>query len=970
MVVSRRSGWCRPSRSIRVILKRTYPLLWCLLVAVGARCRAPESAIAIWTFSDSPIGAASVPEFSDEPTSVLGTNRVELAGAINETLSFRFAVRPGTCPIAKPDLRVAELTSFSSRIDPSVVQLYRVHSIKLGRRPGWHVRSVPPDQRDTRPLDVLVPIRAPRGGLPGTLRPGRVYRFWADLTIPKGTFEGVYSTEIELLSDGKSVGSVVVQLEVWPFILPDEAGVTVLASVDHRRLFRHHVQYRAEPYAPHIDDWRHDPLRDRLDGLLMSTLRELYRHRLTFVLPSFSPIVKIDAHGDLLVDWEQYDAVVGPCMSGEAFFNLVPLAHLPLPFEAILTAAGGDSGFQSSRYGNLLRQYMVACARHFEENGWLDRCYANASETGVEPGSESAAVTRRFFDTARRADPRIPVLSRMFPQDLQPYGWRGYPYEDFAESVDIWMPPAQFFDIEEMKAQREAGRRTWMAVDRPPFSGSTSIHADTASVRVLPWQALQLGVEVLDIGCVNAWPDADTYPTPEDCVAADPDVLLYPGGPFGLSEPVASVRLKHLRRGLQDAAYLRLLEDHGLGHVGVTLRQSLAPYAGSSAYRTHFADGRRNGWPDKPRLFEAARHIMAEQFASAIEPSPSEDRADRFTRGLEWRRFMEDARRVDISVDGARVRFLGTREAPAAEIECALTITNRTRIPVDGTVRFAELPPEWSTDDAPRAVLTVPPGGTRFVTVTARGSVLPMRPEGYFPLPLEFTTTEGTTYDVEARVSCVAALPLAGTLTIDGDLSDWPVGTTNVASDFSLIAETSPGTSDTQRRSPRRATIALVMRDRDSLYVAVNCETDKWSDEPDSRRKGIRYEDMIPMDEELIEILIDPLNVGTRSPTDLYHIVIKQSGMHLAEKGVGFDPPVGRREPWPVDMELGTHVVPGRWTTEIRIPLAAFNAPTAEHVTWGFNITRMDNEAQEFSTWSGAVGNAYDPLSLGNLHVP
>ena len=198
----------------------------------------------------------------------------------------------------------------------------------------------------------------------------------------------------------------------------------------------------------------------------------------------------------------------------------------------------------------------------------------------------------RFASIVSGGSKHVRVLSRLFPQDPAPYGWVDFPYREFSDSVDIWMPPGQFFDEVRMAAERGRGRSTWMAIDRPPFSGSVSIQASPADVRVLSWQAEEMGAEAMFVGRINEWPDALASPAPEDCVRADPQVLLYPGGPFGLDEPVQSVRLKHLRRSMQDAAYLRLLGDHGLRHLAGTLRGSLAPYAGSGAYRTHFADGR------------------------------------------------------------------------------------------------------------------------------------------------------------------------------------------------------------------------------------------------------------------------------------------------------------------------------------------------------------------------------------------
>ena len=965
-----RVGLPEPSRFLPVICTHTWLLVLpvCLGVSLTAGCQAPDTVVEMWAFGESAdrVGLYGARDGSDDLA--WSTNRVTLAGAINETLSFCFAVRATEDPITEPDLRIAPLESFSARIAPSAVQLFRMHPVPIDAWPGWHIRSVPPDRRDPAPLDVLVPVRAPRGGLPATMLPDRTYYLWADLTIPKGTFEGIYSTEIELLSGGERVGAVAVQLTVWPFILPDEADISVIAELDHRRLFRHHVQYRARPYAPGTDDWRHDPLRGKLDGLLTWTLRLLRGHRLTPVLPQLTPIVKVGARGNLAVDWGQYDAVVEPCLSGRAFFNRVALRHWPPPFHAVLSARGGDETLDSPRRAELLHQYLATCARHFEQKEWLDRSYAVVAGAQT-PGVESAMATKHFSDVARRADVRIPILSRLFPQDMRPYGWVDYPYEDYAESVDIWMPPAQFYDAEAMEAQREAGRRTWLTVDRPPYSGSTAIHAGPNCTRVLTWQAAELGAQVLDIGCVNAWPDAKESPAPEDCARHDAHVLLYPGGAFGLDEPVPSVRLKRLRRSLQDAAYCRLLNEHELEHVTATLRRSLSPYAGSNAYRTHFADGRPNAWPDDPRLFEAARHIMAEQLINTSYTPPRDGRAEEFARTMAWRQFMSETRQVRVCVDGARVRLFGTRTAPAGELECALTIMNRTRVPIGGSIRFAQLPAEWTAADV-QTVPTIAPGSARRVTLIAHMTVMPTQRDGYLTLPVELTTEDGMVHRAEVRAACVTALPFDGSLAIDGDLSDWPGGTTNVASDFLLITGGSSGPSSGRATRPRNSTIALVMRDSEFLYVAVNCKADESAGATASRRKGVRYDDSIPVGEELVEILIDPLNAGTRSPSDLYHIVVKRSGMDLAEKGIQFDPPVGRREPWPVDIDLATNASSGRWTAELRIPLSAFDPATAEQTTWGFNITRYDAGSREFSTWSGAARNAYDPLSLGNLHLP
>ena len=160
------------------------------------------------------------------------------------------------------------------------------------------------------------------------------------------------------------------------------------------------------------------------------------------------------------------------------------------------------------------------------------------------------------------------------------------------------------------------------------------------------------------------------------------------------------------------------------------------------------------------------------------------------------------------------------------------------------------------------------------------------------------------------------------------------------------------------------------MRDAEYLYVAINSELDENASRVWSSRNRVEYEDLVPVADELVEVLLDPLNSGTRSPSDLYHIAIKPSGAYLTERGIRFDPPCGRHGPWPVAIEIGTTILNDRWIAELRIPLAAFDVAATDHTIWGFGLTRYDALRQEFSTWAGATGNAYDPLSLGNLYWP
>ncbi|MCH7838806.1 MAG: DUF4091 domain-containing protein, partial [Planctomycetes bacterium] len=784
-------------------------------------------------------------------------------------------------------------------------------------------------------------------------------------------------------------------------------------------LFRHHLPRGKDGVSPDVPDWPGDPNGSDFDALLQSTMRMLHRHRITPVLHELAPIVKVDARGEIAVDWGLYDSIVEPYLSGRAFLNRVPAAVWPMPLQPLLSDRLRGAELSSPRYDRLVQQYLNACAEHFIERGWLQRSYAMvplddttlrmdrsghgpyAHGHGQERADRVAARVQTFASAVRQADDRMRVLLRWFPQDLSPYGWVDYAVPDLQDQVDIWAPPAQFFDVDAMRGQRAEGRQTWLGVDRPPFSGSISIYAPPTFVRVLAWQARQLGADALDLGRINRWPDGRGAAEPVDCIRADPNVLLYPGAAFGLNEPVASVRLKQLRRSMQDAAYLRLLSEHGLEHIGKTVQESLAPYAGSSAYRTHFADGRPIGWVDDPMLFETARRVMAQELMKAAGKAPAPSRSATLRRTTAWRRLMSETRKLHLVADGCRVRWSSFRGDGAAEVECSMTLVNRTRVPVRGTIRFADLPAGWSMPNERTHVPSIAPNESRRVVVTADAMRLPTGTDGCFSLPVVFEAEDGSQHRRDARICCLIAGRTGEEIVIDGDLSDWPPGVTNVARGFRWIAEgdrnslsqrvwhgfvtrtfhrlktgatrvtgIGPNINDRRATYAPADTLSLVMVDDRYLYVAVNCVTGETGIGSASRANTVVHDDLVPVGDERIEVLIDPLNAGTRSPSDLFYITVKPSGAATWGKGIASDPPCGRHEPWPVDLKVATRSMRNRWTVELRIPLSAFGPAAFDNAIWGFNITRWDAARQEFSTWSGAQGNAYDPLSLGNLAFP
>lgn len=948
-----------------------------LLVMLSFGCQSAPTPVSFFPINDSATRSSESGSWrslrtGDRPDSL---SAVRLAGANNETVSFLFAVpRSGTAP-GSGRWVVSALTSSSGRIDAAAVELFRVLRVEVPRWPGWHLRSVPPHLRQPNPWDVLVPVSADVAGVSGRSAEDQELRYWVDIAIPKGTAEGVYTGAIEWRVNDVSAGRCDVELTVWPFVLPDEAISSVLGTVDHRGLFRHHVRRAGAAYAPPTDDWRADPLGAALDGVLKDTLRMLRRYRVTPVLADLAPMLQVTPQGALSFDWQAYDGVVGPVMDGSLFFDRLGVARWPLPLSPLVPEAWRAGPIASTALpATFVNAYLRECAAHFAEHRWIERAYALSAMDMFDAVGRGQCFAPPWGGSGS-VSPPAGLVSRVPPQDLGPFGWTDYPCGAWTASkgqrVAGWMPPGQFFDPATMSGERGAGREAWMEVDRPPFSGTVDARGTTADVLALGWQGYRLGAEVLYLGSINRWPEVEESATPDDCLRHDARTLLYPGSPFGLDRPVASVRLAEVRRSMQDAAYIRLLMLHGLEHVSLALGAALAPSAGSEAYRTHFADGRAPSWTVEVGHYDAARRIMAEELLRKAHPTRGVDREGAFSRNAAWRRVMLETRDLQLQVDGVRLRPDSGRAGAELRLEAVLTATNRGRLPLEGMLEAGPLPAGFELVGEEPSGLRLDAGTSRRIRLEAKGVDIPRSATGTFDVPINWHGADGARQMLVARGAALTPLGVDAPPRIDGDLSDWPAGTSNVAGEFALITRNRAGAfGDEAAARPRSATVAFVMRSADSLYVAVHAECASPMASPEVRRNRVHYEDMVPVGDELIEVLIDPLNGGTRSPADLFHIAVKPSGAALLERGMMFDPPCGERRVWSADAEIATGVAAGRWTVEMRIPLAAFGEGGARQTIWGFNVTRFDLEHQEFSTWSGASPNAYDPLSLGNLYLP
>ena len=142
-------------------------------------------------------------------------------------------------------------------------------------------------------------------------------------------------------------------------------------------------------------------------------------------------------------------------------------------------------------------------------------------------------------------------------------------------AVDIWAPNAENYDPRELALRIAAGEMTWFYHWREPFVGHMTVNTYGISMRTWDAMAFKYGVDGTFLWTANNWPHPKNWRASWGEIRSpyiDPaganggerwgnGTYVYPGA--GLSDigfkaidgPVASMRLKTMRRGAQDYEY-------------------------------------------------------------------------------------------------------------------------------------------------------------------------------------------------------------------------------------------------------------------------------------------------------------------------------------------------------------------------------------------------------------------------------
>ncbi|MCD6377863.1 MAG: hypothetical protein J7L99_03305 [Planctomycetes bacterium] len=896
------------------------------------------------------------------------TRTVKLFSAANETISFQLVIDTPPGSYKKLSVKLNPLIrSGKGRISTRRIKLYKMLPVRVDRFPAWYLRLTCDQVKPMRIYDILLPANSHRKADFDIPKNGRL-AIWVDVEVPRTALPGDYKGLLGI-STGRIGGEDIdinILLKVYDFVLPDMNPIICIGGFSHEAIYRQFIKSdrRGQPV---VLPMRLDPKNPRIRKMLIimrQLMRLAHRHRLDLFDRTLHPILKRDMYGAVVLDWADYDDIVVPYLDGSAFEDGIGVSAWPLPWwvdgSDTFPKVSDYGGIESNSYRQTVAAILSKSIEHFDEIGFTRQMFLWPRRTLLDSGAGVSAIIKAYQTfikqarLARTAGVNFPILSTLPPRYAAP-DWVTPP-EQFEQLADIYAPAADMVDLEKYKSRQSTNEKMlsglWLQPEELPYMGSFSLLASPADIRVLPWIALKYRCSGIFIPSVLDWSTGGAKSSDDNR-----NCLFYPASTAGTDVVLPSVRLKRLRRGLQDVGYLWLLNQRRRLATARTLINTMVHYAGVDTSKKVLFPVAVNGWVREGRLWSKMRKILAEEVLSAVHPERFDARRA-LAQQIAWQEFQRQVCTVRVERVIARVD-----KSPEGQflVKIIVMLYNELTTPAEVELQIKTLPAGWQAVIGAKKCI-VQAGKRARVELSAQGQGVPTGPDAKMKIPLVMRVdiiNEQKTFD--AYVPLIVAGMYRGKISIDADLSDWPIRSRNAAGNFISLGNR----GKRNKGLARRQTIAFVLTDGENLYLAFRCD-EPTPDKLYARSDNIiRYDQFLARDEDIVEVIFDPGRLA-REPADLYHLIVKSNGIVVAERGIGAFP--GSVRPWSVRIKSAVKKYNGLWIVELAIPLKSFGAK-AKSSLWGINFTRFSTIDKEASSWTGCKGYFYDLSELGTLFI-
>jgi hypothetical protein len=533
------------------------------------------------------------------------TKTVSLKAARNEFVAFQL-IMDIERPVEDVDVELLELKDPDGRrITGHNIGIFKEWYVHV-RHPstGYQATSLGPDWYP----DALMPKRRARdwSGFPfsipdlyNNIQNQRNHAVWIDIFVPNERSQappGRYTGTAEVSWKGGRDG-VTVALDVWDFALPQE----------------NHLPG---------DIWN-GSMKNMPPEQEMQYYQFCRQHRVLPLIYAYRPKVSVQGT-KVSLDWTEYDKRLAPYLDGSAFTEQYgywgpgygePVDHMMLPFDIkrkngtawpIDVPEGGPTPDYEAVWKEVGRQVRA----HLDKDPNWRKVMKIAFLNGLDESYNEEAYKLMLYYGRLLHE----AMGRGWFKYRVDGGYSREAMDKLSKEVELWICHTEDFEAGDIEHYRKLGVDRWfygpmMYPSRQAGGCGTNTFLDENLLmeRAIPWVAWKyLSGWVhweFDWHAYAAWFDPETVKRPgRSC--NDSGQLIYRGAVMGYKEPIASIRFKSLRRGLQDYGYFWLLtEKTGSRAAGDRLVNEIVyknPFGKASMLDTEL-------WKNNPDEWDTAR---------------------------------------------------------------------------------------------------------------------------------------------------------------------------------------------------------------------------------------------------------------------------------------------------------------------------------------------------------------------------
>jgi hypothetical protein len=492
---------------------------------------------------------------------------------------------------------------------------------QIGLFRDWYVRDGAWFPEACVPLHGAFDIPAPDNAVPGQ----RNQSVFVEMLIPRDAAPGVYRSWLTVSVTGVASVKVPIVIDVNSLTLPDTLSFDISLN-GYGTLGGAYSLDDATPEYRALEREYH-----RMAHLHRATLALLGYSHSGHISTHYAPPLAGDGAAMHVTDWSAWDAQFGPYLDGSAFADLprksVPITHFYLPFHEDWPAdIRAHYHYQptTTAYPALITEHALAAppieraldpefdaafvavarqfAEHFRARGWTRtqfQFYQNDKYFYKDPKLGGRGTSWWLLDEPNHRDDWLALahFNRLFAQ-----GIGAHPGVSLITREDISRPQWQRDYLD--------GLINLMVVSGELYTKGPRLREMQERLGVRYWNygtanAVQRTNVEAEAWAVSAWlAGADgivpwqTIGEDANFTRAEETALLLPGKRFGIIGPVASLRLKALRRAQQDIEYLNLLaaaKGWDRAQVGAALGAILQPKAAFNQHDVQDAGSYRFG---------------------------------------------------------------------------------------------------------------------------------------------------------------------------------------------------------------------------------------------------------------------------------------------------------------------------------------------------------------------------------------